>query len=75
MPAVRSGRGLDDPAVDGFAASGDFVLDRVGPVVVSPCSGHGAKFAAFVGEMAADLAMGAVDAEPRFALGRAGTMA
>ena len=54
----------------------DFVLDRVGPVVVvSPCSGHGATFAALVGELAADLAMGAVGAEPRFALGRVGTMA
>ena len=47
----------------------DFVLDRVGPVVVaSPCSGHGAKFAALVGAMAADLAQGAGPAEPRFAL-------
>jgi monomeric sarcosine oxidase len=47
----------------------DFVLDRVGPVVVaSPCSGHGAKFAALVGELAADLALGTGEAEPRFAL-------
>lgn len=35
----------------------DFVLDRLGPVVVcSPCSGHGAKFAPLVGELATDLA-------------------
>ena len=47
----------------------DFVLDRVGPVVVaSPCSGHGAKFAALIGELAADLAQGRAAAEPRFAL-------
>jgi monomeric sarcosine oxidase len=47
----------------------DFLLDRVGPVVVvSPCSGHGAKFAALVGELAADLATGRAVAEPRFAL-------
>ncbi|MGY1636134.1 FAD-dependent oxidoreductase [Geodermatophilus sp. SYSU D00742] len=47
----------------------DFLLDRAGPVVVvSPCSGHGAKFAALVGELAADLAMGRAGAEPRFAL-------
>jgi monomeric sarcosine oxidase len=47
----------------------DFVLDRVGPVVVaSPCSGHGAKFAPLIGEMAADLAQGKATAEPRFAL-------
>lgn len=54
----------------------DFVLDRVGPLVVaSPCSGHGAKFAALVGELAADLAVGAGRAEPRFALRRAPAMA
>ena len=36
--------------------SEDFVLDRVGDVVVcSPCSGHGAKFAPLVGEFVADL--------------------
>ena len=34
----------------------DFVLDRVGPVVVcSPCSGHGAKFAPLIGDLVADL--------------------
>lgn len=39
--------------------SEDFVLDRVGPVVVcSPCSGHGFKFAPLVGEFVADLADG-----------------
>jgi sarcosine oxidase len=37
----------------------DFVLDRIGPVVVcSACSGHGAKFAPLIGELAADLALG-----------------
>ncbi|MGK5113899.1 FAD-dependent oxidoreductase [Geodermatophilus sp. CPCC 205506] len=50
----------------------DFVLDRVGPVVVvSPCSGHGAKFAALVGVLAADLVLGRGSAEPRFALAAA----
>jgi monomeric sarcosine oxidase len=45
-------------------ASEDFVLDRVGPVVVcSPCSGHGAKFAPLVGELVAGLA-GAAGAAP-----------
>ena len=39
--------------------SEDFVLDRVGPVVVcSPCSGHGAKFAPLIGEFVADLVDG-----------------
>ena len=37
----------------------DFVIDRVGPLVVlSPCSGHGAKFAPLIGEWAADLVEG-----------------
>jgi sarcosine oxidase len=50
----------------------DFVLDRVGPVVVvSPCSGHGAKFAPLIGRMTADLALGRTEPHPRFALRRA----
>jgi monomeric sarcosine oxidase len=37
----------------------DFVIDRVGPLIVaSPCSGHGFKFAPFVGEILACLALG-----------------
>lgn len=44
----------------------DFVLDRVGPIVVaSPCSGHGFKFAPLFGTALADLATGA---EPSFDL-------
>ncbi|HSJ51834.1 MAG TPA: FAD-dependent oxidoreductase, partial [Actinomycetota bacterium] len=36
----------------------DFVLDRRGPVVIgSPCSGHGFKFAPFLGRVLADLAL------------------
>lgn len=49
----------------------DFVLDRQGPlVIVSPCSGHGAKFAPLVGSMAADLATGRNEPHPRFRLHR-----
>jgi monomeric sarcosine oxidase len=50
--------------------SEDFVLDTVGPLVVcSACSGHGAKFAPLVGELAADLALGSGAAMPdRFRL-------
>lgn len=45
----------------------DFVLDRHGPfVIVSPCSGHGAKFAPLIGAMAADLATGRAEPHPRF---------
>ena len=37
----------------------DFVVDRVGPVVIaSPCTGHGFKFAPLVGDVLADLATG-----------------
>ena len=40
----------------------DFILDRVGPLVVaSPCSGHGFKFVPLFGQVIADLATG-VDA-------------
>ncbi|TLS47896.1 FAD-dependent oxidoreductase [Streptomyces montanus] len=50
-------------------ANDDFVLDRAGPLVVcSPCSGHGAKFAPLIGEMATDLALGGAPPEPRFTL-------
>ena len=50
----------------------DFVLDRAGSlVIVSACSGHGAKFAPLLGRMAADLALGKAVAHPRFALPRA----
>ncbi|WP_246204522.1 FAD-dependent oxidoreductase [Streptomyces tailanensis] len=47
----------------------DFVLDRRGPLVVcSPCSGHGAKFAPLIGEMAVDLVLDRPAPEPRFTL-------
>lgn len=46
-------------------ADHDFVLDRVGPVVVgSPCSGHGFKFTPAVGRILADLADGSASAPP-----------
>ncbi len=46
----------------------DFVLDRVGPLVVaSPCSGHGFKFAPLIGEVLADLA---ADVAPEISLER-----
>ena len=49
--------------------SEDFILDRIGPVVVaSPCSGHGAKFAPVIGEMLAGLVTGDTAPDPRFTL-------
>ena len=43
----------------------DFVLDRVGPLVIaSPCSGHGFKFVPLLGQVIADLATGSPPAFP-----------
>ena len=45
----------------------DFVLDEVdGITVLSPCSGHGAKFAPLIGEIAADVSTGSGPGEARF---------
>lgn len=45
----------------------DFVIDRTGGLtIVSPCSGHGAKFAPLIGQWAADLATGTGDVPARF---------
>jgi sarcosine oxidase len=47
----------------------DFILDRAdGITLLSPCSGHGAKFAPLIGELAADLATGAGSVPERFRL-------
>ena len=47
----------------------DFIIDAVdGVVLVSACSGHGAKFAPLLGEMAADLALGTGSVPATFAL-------
>ena len=48
----------------------DFVVDGVdGVTVVSACSGHGAKFAPLVGDIAADVATGSADPPDRFRVG------
>lgn len=47
--------------------SEDFVIDRAGGItLLSPCSGHGAKFAPLIGRLAADLATGRSDVPARF---------
>jgi sarcosine oxidase len=49
--------------------TGDFILDRAdGITVLSPCSGHGAKFAPLIGQLAADLATGAGAVPDQFRL-------
>jgi sarcosine oxidase len=45
----------------------DFIIDRVHNVtILSPCSGHGAKFAPLIGQWAADLATGTANVPLRF---------
>lgn len=45
----------------------DFIIDRVnGITILSPCSGHGAKFAPLIGQWAADLATGSGSVPRRF---------
>ncbi|MCO4275719.1 FAD-dependent oxidoreductase [Pseudarthrobacter sp. HLT3-5] len=45
----------------------DFIIDRVHNLtILSPCSGHGAKFAPLIGRWAADLATGAANVPLRF---------
>ena len=54
----------------------DFLIDRAdGLTVLSPCSGHGAKFAPLIGQWAADLATGAAGVPARFRQATARTSA
>ncbi|MBA2625513.1 MAG: FAD-dependent oxidoreductase, partial [Acidimicrobiia bacterium] len=56
--------------------SQDFVVDRVGPVVIgSPCSGHGFKFTPEIGRLLADLAEGSPPEIERFTLAAVRTAA
>ena len=71
--ATGAGIARSETCLYTIAPDEDFVLDRVGPVVVaSPCSGHGFKFAPLIGAVVADLATGAAPAIPleRFRLDR-----
>ncbi|MET9800397.1 FAD-dependent oxidoreductase [Streptomyces sp. NPDC006368] len=71
LPGLRAEPVAESTCLYTSTPDGDFVLDRHGPVVVvSPCSGHGAKFAPLIGEMAADLILGRGTPHPRFALHR-----
>lgn len=48
----------------------DFIIDKAENItLVSPCSGHGAKFAPLIGQFAADLATGAGKVPDEFRLG------
>ena len=69
--------GLDTTPIHGAtclyttAPTKDFVLDRVGPLVIgSPCSGHGFKFTPEIGRILADIAQGGAPPGGRFSLAR-----
>ncbi|MGZ8630391.1 MAG: FAD-dependent oxidoreductase [Actinomycetota bacterium] len=63
VPEARP-TGRTDTCLYTITPDEDFVLDRIGPIVVaSPCSGHGFKFVPLFGRALADLAIGA---EPPF---------
>ena len=63
VPGARA-TGRTDTCLYTITPDEDFVLDRVGPIVVaSPCSGHGFKFVPLFGRALGDLATGV---EPPF---------
>ena len=73
LPGLDPARFVSETCLYTMTADEDFVLDRVGPVVIGGgCSGHAFKFAPLLGEILADLATGAESAVPRarFALAR-----
>lgn len=54
----------------------DFIIDRAERItILSPCSGHGAKFAPLIGQLAADLATGAGSVPEQFRLAAQATEA
>jgi len=74
VPEARP-TGRTDTCLYTITPDEDFVLDRVGPIVVaSPCSGHGFKFAPLFGRALADLATDEATAFDRsaFRVGRPG---
>lgn len=67
LPGLDPEPGAEGSCLYTMTADEDFVIDRLGSVVIaSPCSGHGAKFAPLVGLLVADLVQGG-RAHPRFA--------
>ncbi|MFI2563407.1 FAD-dependent oxidoreductase [Paenarthrobacter sp. NPDC018779] len=54
----------------------DFIIDRAeGVTILSPCSGHGAKFAPLIGQLGADLATGTGSVPDQFHLATQATAA
>jgi sarcosine oxidase len=73
LPAFSSQPTATDTCLYTMTPDGDFVLERVGSVLIcSCCSGHGFKFAPRIGELVAALATGTGPVSPseRFSLAR-----
>jgi sarcosine oxidase len=73
LPAFSAEPVATETCLYTMTPDGDFVLERVGPVVIcSCCSGHGFKFAPRIGELVAALATGASQhaMSERFSLAR-----
>jgi sarcosine oxidase len=71
--APHRATGVVDTCLYTNTPDADFVIDRIGPVVVaSPCSGHGFKFVPLIGRIVADLVTGETPEVPleRFRLDR-----
>ncbi|MEU8934315.1 FAD-dependent oxidoreductase [Streptomyces sp. NPDC048409] len=69
LPGLRPQPRAETTCLFTFTPSEDFLIDRTGPLVVcSPCSGHGAKFAPLIGELAAGLVTGGASVPARFRL-------
>jgi sarcosine oxidase len=69
LPGLRAGTAAPISCLYDNTASGDFVLDRVGPITVATgFSGHGFKFVPAIGQILADLVTGARPAPARFRL-------
>ncbi|WP_233551512.1 FAD-dependent oxidoreductase [Amnibacterium setariae] len=68
LPAVDPSPYAETTCLYTSTPTEDFVIDRVGPVVIaSPCSGHGAKFAPLIGDLIA-AAVAGDEPIPRFRL-------
>jgi sarcosine oxidase len=76
LPAANGRRLAAKTCLYTMTPDGDFILDRLPDheaiIVVSPCSGHGFKFAPVIGEIAADLATAGATSHDisRFAISR-----
>jgi sarcosine oxidase len=67
LPGLEPGPYAETTCLFTNTPNEDFLIDRAdGLTILSPCSGHGAKFAPLIGQWAADLATGTADVPARF---------